>query len=456
MNVFHKVALQGLKKNRTRTFVTIIGVALSAALFTAVATFGTSLLQYLVRGSSAKYGGWYVEFVDVDAGFVQQRGADAEVTQTTAFENIGYAVLDGAKSPEKPYLFVAGFGADAFDELPVTLISGRLPENDTEVLVPNHVAMKAGVQLPVGECLSLALGSRTAGGQTLTQHDPYTAGETLTPTAEKRYTVVGTYDRAGFEEHEAPGYTLITKVNGQAPAGRYSLALEGAAQRFQNDPKCYEEGIDFMFGDSLLVANVVEKGAATRSLYLPEGDTFYDYYTREAYAGGQTIEFPVDLGSIPLFVRSGAIIPMAVNQMKNLMTEQPTGISLLCAADKDGAFDLYEDDGTTMDYENGGYVKTTITMTAGERTIIDFKLEGDYTTSVETMEMDMIHREKAPYWITVDGETLPHFLHRRKFAETDCGWYYSQRLKSVQVKYPNPKKDYKVVVSFEQFDLIGM
>ena len=54
MNIFHKVALQGLKKNRTRTFVTVIGVVLSAALFTAVATFGTSLLQYLINGSIAK------------------------------------------------------------------------------------------------------------------------------------------------------------------------------------------------------------------------------------------------------------------------------------------------------------------------------------------------------------------------------------------------------------------
>ena len=70
--------------------------------------------------------------------------------------------------------------------------------------------------------------------------------------------------------------------------------------------------------------------------------------------------------------------------------------------------------------------------------------------------LDMIHREKAPYWVTVDGKEIPHFLHRRKFEETDCGWYYSQTLKSVLVKYPNPKKDYQVVVSFEQFDLIGM
>ena len=60
------------------------------------------------------------------------------------------------------------------------------------------------------------------------------------------------------------------------------------------------------------------------------------------------------------------------------------------------------------------------------------------------------------YVITVDGKEIPHFLHRRKFEEAECGWYYSQTLKSVQVKYLNPKKDHQVVVSFEQFDLIGM
>ena len=95
-------------------------------------------------------------------------------------------------------------------------------------------------------------------------------------------------------------------------------------------------------------------------------------------------------------------------------------------------------------------------MTAGERTVLTFKQEGSYVTSVETMALDMIHREKAPYWVTVDGKEIPHFLHRRKFEEAECGWYYSQTLNSVQVKYLNPKKDHQVVVSFEQFDLIGM
>ena len=232
--------------------------------------------------------------------------------------------------------------------------------------------------------------------------------------------------------------------------------MEPLCSAFQNDPACYEEGVDFMFGDSLLVANVVEKGAKTRKVYLPAGETFYDFYTRMPYEGGQTIEFPVDLGSIPLFIRSNAIVPMASNQMYNLMNETVTGITLLCAADKDNSFTLYEDDGVTMDYEKGQYVKTFITLKAGEKTTLDFVREGSYESTADTMAIDMIHREKSPFWVTVDGKLVPHYLHRRKFEEAECGWYYSQSLKSVQIKYKNPKKDYQVVVSFEQFDLIGM
>ncbi len=232
--------------------------------------------------------------------------------------------------------------------------------------------------------------------------------------------------------------------------------MEPMCSAFQNDPACYEEGVDFMFGDSLLVANVVEKGAKTRRVYLPEGADFYDFYTREKYAGGQTIEIPVTLSSIPLFVPSGGIIPMALNKMDNLCTQQATGIRILCAADRDSRFCLYEDDGVSMDYQKGMYRKTFITMTVGERVCLDMKHEGSYETAVEDMYIDMIHREKGPYWVTVDGKEIPHFLHRRKFEDAEQGWYYSQRLKSVQIKYKNPRKDYRVVVSFEQFDLIGM
>ncbi|MDD4692678.1 ABC transporter permease, partial [Eubacterium aggregans] len=97
--------------------------------------------------------------------------------------------------------------------LPISLISGRLPENSTEILIPSHLALKSGVKLSPGETLTLTLGTRSAGGHSLSQHTPYTDGETLVPREEKIYTVVGTYERPGFEEHSAPGYTVITQAD---------------------------------------------------------------------------------------------------------------------------------------------------------------------------------------------------------------------------------------------------
>ncbi|MVB10274.1 subunit of efflux pump conferring antibiotic resistance [Caprobacter fermentans] len=224
MNIFNKVALQGLKKNRTRTLVTIVGVVLSAAMITAVATFGTSLLNYLINGSIAKYGDWHVEFEDVNSSFAAKQASNDKVASTATFENIGYAKLDGAKSSEKPYLFIAGFNNETFDTLPITLISGRLPKNSSEVLVPSHIAAKAGVKISVGDTLTLAVGNREAGGKALTQHDSYRTGEeTLVPVTKKTYTVVGICDRPGFEEPSAPGYTLITKADTTDKADSFSL-----------------------------------------------------------------------------------------------------------------------------------------------------------------------------------------------------------------------------------------
>lgn len=211
MNIFNKVTLQSMKKSRTRTIVTIIGVVLSAAMITAVATFGVSLLDYMAKGAAAKYGDWYVAFLDVDSSFVAKQASNDKVANTVTFENIGYAKLDGGKNPNKPYLFIAGFSKETFDALPVTLLSGRLPENSGEILVSGKTATNGGVSYTVGDTVSLSVGSRMNGNKELAQNDPYTSGaETLVPRGEKTYTVVGICGTPVFEEDSAPGYTLIT------------------------------------------------------------------------------------------------------------------------------------------------------------------------------------------------------------------------------------------------------
>ncbi|HEX2985716.1 MAG TPA: FtsX-like permease family protein [Caproiciproducens sp.] len=227
MNIFNKVALQGLKKSRTRTLVTIIGVVLSAALITAVATFCVSLMNYLANSTAQKDGDWHVEFEDVNSSFAAKQAGNDKVANTATFDNIGYAKLQGGKDPQKPYLFIAGFNKKTFDTLPILLVSGRLPKNSGEIVVPGSVSKRGGVQLKVGDTLSLSVGKRLNGNKKLGQTDPYTAGsETLVPNEEKTYTVVGLCQTPLFEEESAPGYTVITTADASDTADDLSLFVK--------------------------------------------------------------------------------------------------------------------------------------------------------------------------------------------------------------------------------------
>ncbi|WMM26264.1 ABC transporter permease [Tissierella sp. MB52-C2] len=211
MNIFNKVTLQSLKKSRTRTIVTVIGVALSAAMITAVATFAVSLQSYMINGAAVKYGDWHIEIPDADSSIMQEQAEESPVANVVALQNIGYATLEGGQNPDKPYLFVTGWNEEALDALPIKLLSGRLPENSSEVVIPAHIAANGGVKISVGDTLTLSVGNRMSVDQKLSQHDSYCAGEeTLTPTTDKTYTVVGICQRPAIEEYAAPGYTLIT------------------------------------------------------------------------------------------------------------------------------------------------------------------------------------------------------------------------------------------------------
>ena len=245
----------------------------------------------------------------------------------------------------------------------------------------------------------------------------------------------------------------------------YSLLWEAHTQgtpimrptfyEFQEDEACYTQGVDFLLGGSLLVATVVEKGQTIRSVYLPKGSNWYNFYTREKHAGGSTLHLPVDMSSIPLFIRAGAILPLA-DGLNSIRQEEVKTLRLLIAPDVPATFDLYDDDGVTRNYEQGEYLLNRVTVTPGERIRVGFQKSGSYQSPVETMLLDVIQREKGPFWVSVDGKKIPQFLHREKWQQAHEGWYYSHSKKSVQVKYGEIKGDYEVIISFEQFDLIGI
>lgn len=233
--------------------------------------------------------------------------------------------------------------------------------------------------------------------------------------------------------------------------------MRALVYEFQNDENVYDSSFDFMFGRDILVANVLEKGAKTRSVYLPKGTKWYDWSNKFAcYEGGQTIEVPVDMTSIPMFLREGAIIPMADNQLMSMERDCVKNLHLVMVPGEDRVYTCYEDDGVTNDFKQGVYRRTKIAMTGKSVVKVAFTSEGSYRDSVETVMVEMVRKDRSPFWVALGDRKLPHFLNRKKFDAAQEGWYYSQSKRAVEIKYANPKKDTTLTVSFEDFDLIGM
>ncbi len=264
MNIFNKIALQGLKKNRTRTIVTIAGAVLSSLMITGVATFGVSLLDYMARGAVQKYGGWNAAFLDADPSFVRERAQDQDIADFAVFENIGYATLEEGANPGKPYLFIAGFEKGTFDALPTTLIWGRLPANDSEVLVSARLLTDGGVSYHVGDRISVLVGSREKDGLELSQAAPYNSdGETFVPRQEKTYTVVGACRTPVFEPDDAPGYTLITKSSGisDSPSQSLFITLKSPRKVYSYVEQMKDERACILNYDVLRVMGISDKAA---------------------------------------------------------------------------------------------------------------------------------------------------------------------------------------------------
>ena len=126
---------------------------------------------------------------------------------------------------------------------------------------------------------------------------------------------------------------------------------------FPEDAQTYSENYSFLFGPSLLVAPIYEEGSTTRTVYLPSGVNWYDYYSGRLYRGGIQIDVEAPLGRIPLFVREGAVIPSSAGVVQNTGEADRSVLNLDFWGGSAGilASTLYEDDGTSFDYLGGKF-----------------------------------------------------------------------------------------------------
>ena len=130
--------------------------------------------------------------------------------------------------------------------------------------------------------------------------------------------------------------------------------MRGLVMDFPADPAVRNIADQYLFGPALLVAPVTRFKAKSRPVYLPAGASWYDFHSGRAFAGGRTIQADAPFERMPLFVRSGSILPVGP-EMQHVDEKPGAPLTLVVYAGANGEFSLYEDDGTSLGYQRGAF-----------------------------------------------------------------------------------------------------
>ncbi len=136
---------------------------------------------------------------------------------------------------------------------------------------------------------------------------------------------------------------------------------------YPDDPKAVLCQDQYLWGRDILVAPVLEQGATSRNVYLPRG-IWYDFWTNERLEGGREVVRPIDLETVPLYVRAGTILPLGpVKQHTGEKVDEP--LSIFIYPGTDGSFLLYEDDGISFNYRDGEWMGTELHWSDARRVL---------------------------------------------------------------------------------------
>lgn len=137
---------------------------------------------------------------------------------------------------------------------------------------------------------------------------------------------------------------------------------------WMHDPKdtqAIDKSDQYLFGKDLLIAPVVEQGAKSRMVYLPRG-TWHDFWTEKKMTGGKDVVRPIDLETMPIYVRAGTILPLGpVKQFTAEKSNDPMTLMIYPGADGEG--EIYEDDGESFDFKQGAFFRTRLRWEDGAR-----------------------------------------------------------------------------------------
>ena len=211
MSIFTKLTQRYLSKNKTRTIVTLIGIIVSMALFTSVIEGAYSGYQFLKNREIAVTGEWQVIMNNVNEEGLEEVKTNKQIEKYENVYTLGWAEVAN-ENDGKPYLLVQSLGDTEHALFPINLVSGRMPEKEDEILLPENFIANAKEKYQVGDTITLETGQRFIEKEQLSENTPYQEKESLKNTTKHTFTIVGIMERLPFEieEFSCPGYTCIT------------------------------------------------------------------------------------------------------------------------------------------------------------------------------------------------------------------------------------------------------
>ena len=187
-------------------------------------------------------------------------------------------------------------------------------------------------------------------------------------------------------------YSLAWRVHNEDYTIQRPLVMD-----WREDPKTWDVGDQFMFGPALLVSPVLKQDATQRSVYLPGGTTWYDFWTGKSMHGGESIQAASPLDRIPLFVRAGSILPLGPEI--EYAEQQPEGpIELRVYTGADGKFEMYQDEGDNYDYEKGVHAVIPISWSEADKTLTIGERAGKYPGMPEKITFNLV-------WVSAEHGT---------------------------------------------------
>ena len=203
-------------------------------------------------------------------------------------------------------------------------------------------------------------------------------------------------------------YKLLPYVYSEAAKVTFkgSTLMRPLVFDFMNDTTALKQKYEYMFGQSLLVAPIVEEGPRTWKVYLPQNKAgWYSLWDNTKYQGGQSIDQKVTLEHIPVFVKAGAVFPLG--EVKEYAAQSLNGpLEIRIYPGADGHYTLYEDEGVNYNYEKGKRVVIQLDWNDTRRQFTVGKRIGSYVGMPSVRKMKIVVSGQLKKTIVYEGKQI--------------------------------------------------